>query len=92
MTDQVQICEGSDSSESTASLIAKLSEQLADLQMGMYDKNTTLSTSQDLMLITIGNMLKTLHQLAPHEQISRLEAAVLRMQRMLASVVPATET
>ncbi len=43
------------------------------------------------MLITIGNMLKTLHQIAPHEQISRLEAAVLRMQRMLASVVPATE-
>jgi hypothetical protein len=30
MTGQVQRCEGSDSSESTASIIAKLSEQLAD--------------------------------------------------------------
>ena len=37
-------------------------------------------------------MLKTFDKLAPHEQISRLETAVLRMQRLLARNIPSEPT
>ncbi len=73
------------SSESAEAVISKLSEKLADLQEEMLDKNIRIGPVQESLLT---NMLRTLNKLAPHEQISSLETAVLRMQRLLARNVP----
>ena len=71
--------------ESPEATIAKLHIKLADLQEEMVEKKIAAGHIQELILI---GMLKSLDQLAPHDQISSLESAVQRMQRLIARHVP----
>ena len=71
--------------ESPGATIAKLRIKLADLQEEMVEKKIAAGDVQQLLLIV---MLKTLDKLAPHDQISSLESAVRRMQRLIARHVP----
>ena len=71
--------------ESPGATIAKLRIKLADLQEEMVEKKIAAGDVQELLLI---GMLKTLDKLAPHDQISSLESAVRRMQRLIARHVP----
>ena len=71
--------------ESPGATIAKLRIKLADLQEEMVEKKIAAGHIQELILI---GMLKSLDQLAPHDQISSLESAVQRMQRLIARYVP----
>ena len=65
-----------------ASVISKL---IGKLQDEIFDKNINIGPVYELLLF---DMFKPHHQLAPHEQISSLETALLRMQKLLARNVP----